>query len=83
MMPIATDQVPAPEHLLNIIRCNSKLSFRYPCGGWTCSCRSNGLKCVAADGDYRGDSCHNLTEVDFVDDCENAEGNVFDFLQQL
>ena len=73
MTPIMTDIEAAPSHLLNVVRCNCKLSSRNPCeNNSKCSCRANGLKCVAACGDCRGISCCNSDrtgiEMDVDDD---------------
>ena len=48
LSPILSDDVVAPEKLLKYIRCKCKLSAKNPCGGNACSCRKNGLSCVAA-----------------------------------
>ena len=78
-----TDESPAPDELLNIIRCNCRLTSKNPCGGNKCSCRTNGLTCVAACGDCRGTQCINstkdITENSFEDD-EAFEGN---FLENI
>ena len=50
---------PAPKELLNFVRCNRKTTPRNTCGINLCSCRKNGLTCVAACGDCRGESCNN------------------------
>ena len=81
-VPIMTDESPAPDELLNIIRCNCQLTSKNPCGGNNCSCRANGLNCVAACGDCRGTQCMNcktnaITENDVEDDGE-FEGNIFE-----
>ena len=46
--PISTTLAPAPQELLNFIRCNCKPTSRDPCSTNVCSCRKNTLKCVAA-----------------------------------
>lgn len=63
LSPILTDDIVAPEKLLKYIRCKCKLSSKKPCGGNTCSCRKNGLSCVAACGDCRGENCLNTNKV--------------------
>ena len=57
-IPIMTDKSPAPEELLNVIRCNCQLTSKNLCGGKSCSCRANGLNCVAACGDCCGTECN-------------------------
>ncbi len=59
LVPVMTDLTPAPENLLKFVRCKCKLSSRNPCGTNACSCRKNGLKCVSACGDCRGEGCYN------------------------
>ena len=46
LVPIKTDLDPAPQFLLNFIRCNCKVTTRNPCGGLNCSCRKHGLESV-------------------------------------
>ena len=50
--PIMTDPEPAPKELFNFVCCNTY-------GTNLCSCTKNGLTCVAACGDCRGESCNN------------------------
>ena len=63
LSPILSDDVVAPEKLLKYVRCKCKLSAKNPCGGNTCLCRKNGLSCVAACGDCRGENCLNINKV--------------------
>ena len=60
----------APDDLLQVIRCNCKLTSRNPCGSNLCSCRRNGLKCVPACGDCRGLSGNNGNEIDEPEDVQ-------------
>ena len=68
--PVMTDKDVAPQSLLQFVRCKCKLSSRNPCGNNGCSCRKNGLKCVTACGDCRGDNCKNAEELILADDDE-------------
>ena len=61
--PIMTDLAAAPESLLKFVRCQCKLSSKNACGTNLCSCRKNGLKCVTACGDCRGEGCMNAEEI--------------------
>ncbi len=63
LAPIMTDLAAAPECLLKFVRCKCKLTSKSPCGTNLCSCRKNGLKCVTACGDCRGESCKNSEEI--------------------
>ena len=41
--------------------CNCQTTSKHTCGPSTrCSCRQNGLKCVAACGNCRGTECENI-----------------------
>ncbi|XP_053373150.1 uncharacterized protein LOC123533634 [Mercenaria mercenaria] len=55
LLPKKTDLPPAPESLLQIIRCNCKTN----CDSRRCSCRKHGLQCSAGCGDCRGTNCTN------------------------
>ena len=63
LMPIMTDLDPAPDNMLKFIRCKCKVSSRNPCGTNVCSCRKNGLKCVPACRDCRGETCNNSEQI--------------------
>ena len=39
LTPVKADQVAAPDELVNVIRCNCKLTSKHTCGGKQCSCR--------------------------------------------
>ena len=79
LTPIKTDLEAAPEWLMKYIRCNCKTSSRNTCLTNYCTCRKNGLKCVAACGDCNGEAYHNKRELDFdeIDDDGDFERNVF------
>ena len=83
--PIKTDLEPAPAWLLQVIRCNCKVDSRHPCGTRTCSCRKNGLTCVAACGGCHGVDCENSRgiENEVEEDENDDERNIFEFLQSL
>lgn len=66
--PILTDLDAAPEYLLKFVRCKCKSTTKNPCASNSCSCRKNGLKCVAACGYCRGESCSNRDDIDLDDD---------------
>ena len=58
--PIMSDINPAPENILNFIRCNCNISKKNPCSTNICSCRNYGLVCVSACGDCHGVNCENF-----------------------
>ncbi|KAK7091577.1 hypothetical protein V1264_009241 [Littorina saxatilis] len=55
LLPVHTDIPPAPEELMNIIRCGCTTD----CSSQRCSCRKVGLSCTTACGQCRGISCLN------------------------
>ena len=57
MIPIQTDRKPAPDYLLEAIRCKCKTD----CSTRRCSCRRYGLECSPACGDCKGLLCQNVT----------------------
>ena len=63
LVPGMTDQEPAPYELLKVIGCNCQPTSENLCNGKQCSCRSNGLKCVAACGGCWGAECRNCVTV--------------------
>ena len=84
LKPILTDQKPAPEDLLKVIRCSCKSASKNQCGiGSKCTCRVNGLLCVSACGDCRGDSCMNAEKVTIVNDSDasNSDSESSDDMQ--
>ena len=63
-VPITTDMAPAPEDILNVVRCRCKSSSKRQCGVSTsCSCRKHGLKCVSACGECHGMECLNQSGI--------------------
>ena len=53
--PIMSDHPPAPDELLNVVRCKCKSD----CKSSLCSCRRNGLTCVTACAGCHRQSCRN------------------------
>ena len=60
LVPIPTDKPVPPDCLLKFVRCKCKKDTKNPCSTKRCSCVKYGLKCVAACGDCRGESCLNM-----------------------
>ena len=56
-----------------MIRCKCKLSSKSPCYTNRCTCRSNGINCIAACGECHGDGCHNarVTDIYLTDDSDS------------
>ena len=63
MEPIPTDLEAAPETILRKLRCKCNPT-KSRCANNNCSCRQNGLKCVAACGGCHGQNCSNSEPVD-------------------
>ena len=84
LVPIKTDLPVAPEFLLQVIRCNCKMSSKNTCGSMVCKCRKNGLQCVPACGDCRGVSCNNSADsgvaVNNAEVLDFEDGNAFENL---
>ena len=87
LVPIKTDILCAPEWLLKFVQCNCKLSSKNPCGTRLCTCIKNGLSCVHACGDCRGELCNNnkpqaveICELDELEDPldDDFSRNIFD-----
>ena len=66
-----TDREAAPDYILNVVRCNCKLTSKNTCGNLICSCKKHGLFCVRACGDCRGISCNNVSLANMDDDIDN------------
>ena len=80
LMPIMTDEVPAPGEFLTVIRCNCQLPSKNTCGGKLYSCRTNGLLCVAACGDCQDMHCKNREQVDEDEEHDPfTAGNIDEF----
>ena len=62
LAPISMITEPAPAELLNVIRCKCKPTSKAPCSINICSCRKNGIKCMAACGNCHGYECNNSVE---------------------
>ena len=78
LIPVLTDEAPAPDGLLYVIRCNCKVSSKRPCGGSCCSYRRNGLHCVATYGDCRGTECQNCDKCEASTDDTDQVRNFYD-----
>ena len=83
--PVYSKEPVASENLLKFIRCNCKLETKNP---WStnCSCRKNGLHCVAACGNCRGENCTNENsklEQDDTEDENGCERNIFDIFDNI
>ena len=71
LVPVKTDQQPAPEWILKFVRCKCKTSSKNTCGSMVCSCRKNGLTCVEACGECRGQFCNSQLDI-AVNDLSDA-----------
>jgi len=56
-VPIQTSLPPAPEHLLQVIRCNCKTD----CSTLRCSWKKHNIECSPACGDCMGAGCTNTS----------------------
>jgi len=55
LLPVMTDQKPAPDRLLKVIHCNCTTG----CCNTRCSCRKFGFPCTSACGPCQTESCYN------------------------
>ena len=55
LIPIMTDMPPAPQSLLELVRCGCKGG----CASNRCTCRKHGLECSPMCGECKGTSCLN------------------------
>jgi hypothetical protein len=71
---ITTDQIVAPDDVLNVIKCQCNVLSNLPCSSSRFSCRAHGLQCVSACKHCYGELCENVVQVspvfdeEFVDD---------------
>ena len=74
LSPIMTDLAPAPECILQFIRC--KCTYLEPkCTNTRCSCKKNGLKCVDACSGCYGNDCQNKDAVTINANSESDNEN--------
>ena len=83
LCPVMTDLDAAPAKVLQFIRCMCKSTGKNPCGTKQCSCHKNGLRCLMACNECRGQSWNNTDttmNLDVNDDDhhhdEDDEGNL-------
>ena len=69
-VPIEMDLPPAPQELLQIIRCGC----HGDCSSRTCSCRKYSRECTFACSNCKGSACSNSKAVDFHNQIEDEEG---------
>lgn len=67
--PVMTDLPPAPESLLQVIRCSCKRD----CSTKHCTCRKHRLECSAACGFCKGISCQNSSILEPEDELDLSE----------
>jgi hypothetical protein len=76
LLPILTDLPPAPNTVLEMVRCNCKAD----CASGRCSCRSHNLDCSPACGECRGSACSNSPhEYSILHEFEDDDKNDDDF----
>jgi len=60
---IPTDMLPAPDDMLSVIACKCKTTTKNPCSSMLCSCRKNGMHCMAACKHCCGEECENVHQL--------------------
>ena len=81
-MPIPTDMLPAPEDMMSVLSCKCKTTTKSPCGTLLCSCRRNGMPCMAACKHCSGEECENVHQLK-VDDLSLPDSVEDDELQYV
>ena len=71
-MPIHTDQPPAPDELLRVIRCNCQSD----CSSMICTCKKHNVKCSPACGTCRGSSCMNSDFLECDEEIDDTDDNI-------
>ncbi len=69
--PVYTDLPPAPDELLQVVRCNC----RSDCSSLKCTCRMHNVKCSLACGNCKGSGCMNSDQVTDVELDEDNESD--------
>ena len=69
LVPVMTDLPPAPQDMLNVIRCNCMTD----CSSTRCTCHKNNLECSPACGQCRGTGCSNSIVDNVSDDDEELD----------
>ena len=69
LLAIHTDKPPAPDRLLNLVRCKCTAY----CQMSHCTCRNHGLTCSPMCGECKGISCLIYAQIDNTDDNEDTE----------
>ncbi|CAH1103809.1 unnamed protein product [Psylliodes chrysocephalus] len=70
LQPIICEMSPAPELLLNTIRCTCKTDTNEPCGSGRCTCRGYGVECTEICCNYSGRDCTNSASKERVENNE-------------
>ena len=63
---------PAPDNILNIIKCNCKAN----CDSKRCTCRKSGLECSMACGECRGMCSNGISQIEEEDEVDNDSANL-------
>ena len=69
LIPVQTDLPPAPQELLQIIRCSCKTD----CSSLRCTCKKHDIECSVACKNCKGSACMNSSQVEWDDDENELE----------
>ena len=72
LMPIHTDQPPAPDELLRVIRCNCQSD----CSSMRCTCKKHNAKFSLACGNCRGSGCMNSDFLECNEEIDDTDDNI-------
>ena len=79
--PVSLTDKPGPPHLMQVIRCNCSSAGN--CSSKQCTCRKNGLKCIAACGHCHGEDCTNADVNNAVTDINEEPDETTDKVDEL
>ena len=70
--------------MLRVVRCRCNISSKNRCGTALCPCRKNGIYCMSACSNCRGELCTNVKTDDIIDDGLNdSDTDGFDFERNI
>jgi hypothetical protein len=72
-VPIKMTLQPAPDNILNVIRCN----FQANCDSKRCTCCKSGLDCSMICGKCRGMCSNGILQIEEEDEVENVSANLY------
>ena len=69
LIPVQTDLPPAPQELLQVIRCSCKTD----CSSLRCTCKKHDIECSVACSNCKGSGCANSFQTECDDDDDDDD----------